>query len=164
MGVPSAVRMVAACAHRQSRCGHDRRGDAASRAEGADAPGWTDFERVLIRMTDEIRYEAMISDKTWAALRERYTLEQTIDAMYTASQYQLVSMALNSLGVQLDPVLSDRMPDDLRAIRRRELPKSARLSTPRRATDAAGEDHWRAARTGRAAHSRRHVAESCTRR
>ena len=100
-------------------------------ALGADAPGWTDFERVLIRMTDEIRYEAMISDKTWAALRQKYSLEQTIDAMYTASQYQLVSMALNSLGVQLDPVLSDRMPTDLPLPALADRPKLTRLATPR---------------------------------
>lgn len=100
-------------------------------ALGADAPGWTDFERVLIRMTDEIRYDAMISDKTWAALRQKYSLEQTIDAMYTASQYQLVSMALNSLGVQLDDVLPDRMPADLAPPPFAALPTVARLSTPR---------------------------------
>jgi alkylhydroperoxidase family enzyme len=100
-------------------------------AEGANAKGWTDFERVLISMVDEIRYDTKISDKTWNALRAKYSLEQTIDAMYTATQYQLVSMALNSLGVQLDPILADRIPTDVKTPRVAGMPASPRLTTPR---------------------------------
>jgi alkylhydroperoxidase family enzyme len=100
-------------------------------AEGANAKEWTDFERVLINMVDEIRYDTKISDKTWIALRAKYSLEQTMDAMYTAAQYQLVSMALNSLGVQLDPILADRIPTDLPMPKVAGIPTSARLATPR---------------------------------
>lgn len=100
-------------------------------AEGASAKKWTDFERALINMVDELRYDTKISDKTWNALRAKYSLEQTIDAMYTASQYQLVSMALNSLGVQLDPILADRMPTDLPLPALASIPKSARLTVAR---------------------------------
>jgi hypothetical protein len=64
-------------------------------AEGASARGWPDFERMLLRMVDEVHYDAQISDDTWQVLRARYSLEQAIDALYTAAQYQLVSMVLN---------------------------------------------------------------------
>ena len=100
-------------------------------AEGAAALGLSDFERVLIRMVDELRYEAKISDATWAALRAKYSVEQTIDAIFTAGQYQLVSMALNSLGVQLDPGLQDRIPADAKLPPPAATPKSPRLKTPR---------------------------------
>jgi 4-carboxymuconolactone decarboxylase len=100
-------------------------------AEGAAALGLSDFERVLIRMVDELRYEANISDATWAALRAKYSVEQTIDAIFTAGQYQLVSMALNSLGVQLDPGLQDRIPADAKLPPPAATPKSPRLKTPR---------------------------------
>lgn len=83
-------------------------------AVGRDAKGWGDFDRTLISMVDELRYKAQISDATWLKLRANYSVEQTIDAIYTAGQYQLVSMALNSLGVQLDPVLPDRIPADVK--------------------------------------------------
>jgi len=73
-------------------------------AEGPQAPGWTDFERTLLRMVDELRYDAMVSDTTWSALRKEYSDQKMMEALYTAAQYQLVSMALNSLGVQLDPI------------------------------------------------------------
>jgi alkylhydroperoxidase family enzyme len=100
-------------------------------AEGPAAAGWTEFERGLLRMVDELRYDAMISEPTWNLLRREYSDQKMIEALYTAAQYQLVSMALNSLGVQLDPDLRHRLPT------RGPLPKMAgvasgpRLKTPR---------------------------------
>jgi 4-carboxymuconolactone decarboxylase len=100
-------------------------------AEGPQAAGWSDFERTLLRMVDELRYDTMISDATWQALRTKYSDQQIIESMYTASQYQLVSMALNSLGVQLDPELADRLPTDLPLPALATRPAAKRLSTPR---------------------------------
>jgi AhpD family alkylhydroperoxidase len=100
-------------------------------AEGPAAAGWSDFDRALLRMVDELRYEAMISDATWQALRAKYPVQQVMEAMYTAAQYQLVSMALNSLGVQLDPGLEDRLPKDVALPALATRPKSPRLGEPR---------------------------------
>src|SRR5262249_40371846 len=36
-------------------------------AEGPAAAGWSEFERTLLRMVDELRYDTMISDATWQA-------------------------------------------------------------------------------------------------
>jgi 4-carboxymuconolactone decarboxylase len=100
-------------------------------AEGPEAAGWSEFDRTLLRMVDELRYDTMISDSTWQALRSRYSVQQMIEAIYTAAQYQLVSMALNSLGVQLDPDLEDRFPKDVRLPTLAREPKSPRLEQPR---------------------------------
>jgi len=100
-------------------------------AEGPAAAGWSDFERALLRMVDELRYDTMISDATWNALRAKYSVQQLIEALYTAAQYQLVSMALNSLGVQLDPGLEDRLPKDVPLPALATQPKSPRLKQPR---------------------------------
>jgi 4-carboxymuconolactone decarboxylase len=100
-------------------------------AEGAAGSGLSDFDRTLIRTTDELRYDTEISDATWAALRARYSVEQTVDVIYTAGQYQLVSMALNSLGVQLDPELQERIPDDLQLPPVAGAPEPPRVATPR---------------------------------
>jgi 4-carboxymuconolactone decarboxylase len=100
-------------------------------AEGPTAQGWTEFDRTLLTMVDELRYETVIGEKTWQALRARYSIEQTIDALYTAAQYQLVSMALNSLGVQLDPMLQDRIPTDVSIPTVATRPSSPRPSMPR---------------------------------
>ncbi|HEY2677842.1 MAG TPA: HAD-IA family hydrolase [Steroidobacteraceae bacterium] len=58
-------------------------------AQSPDAAGWSDFERTLIHMADELRYETQIDDATWAALRSKYTVEQVIDALYTAGHAKM---------------------------------------------------------------------------
>jgi 4-carboxymuconolactone decarboxylase len=100
-------------------------------AAGPDAKGWGDFDRTLLRMVDELRYDTQISDATWRALNAKYSPQQIIDVLYTAAQYQLVSMALNSLGVQLDPILKDFLPTDLPQPKLASLPAAPRLTVPR---------------------------------
>jgi 4-carboxymuconolactone decarboxylase len=100
-------------------------------AIGPQAKEWSAFDRTLLTMVDELRYDTKISDKTWNELRAKYSLEETIDAFYTAAQYQLVSMVLNSTGIQLDAVLKERIPTDLPLPPLAGLPTSPRLATPR---------------------------------
>lgn len=70
--------------------------------DGPDAEGWAPFDATLLRAADELHTQAFISDATWAALSERYSTEQLMDAVFAVGQYTLVSMALNTFGVQLD--------------------------------------------------------------
>jgi alkylhydroperoxidase family enzyme len=69
---------------------------------GPDAPGWDAFDAALLRAADELHRDSRIADATWAALSARYTTEQLLDLIFTVGQYTLVSMALNSLGVERD--------------------------------------------------------------
>jgi alkylhydroperoxidase family enzyme len=69
---------------------------------GPDAAGWGPFDATLLRSVDELHAQAIISDATWQALSERYDTQQLIDLVFTVGQYNLVAMALNTLGVQLD--------------------------------------------------------------
>lgn len=71
---------------------------------GPSAPGWEPFDRVLLRAADELVQDKFISDATWGALREKYDEQQILDLIFTVGQYTLVSMALNSLGVQIERV------------------------------------------------------------
>lgn len=73
---------------------------------GAEAPEWTDFEKHLLQATDELHHDACISDTTWHALSEHYEDRQMMDVVFAVGQYHLVSMVLNSLGVQLDEGVS----------------------------------------------------------
>jgi len=100
-------------------------------AEGPAAAGWCDFERALLRMVDELRYDATVSDATWQALRVNCSEQQMIESVLTAGQYQFVSMALNSLGIQLDPGLQDRLPRDLALPALATQPVAHRLEVPR---------------------------------
>jgi len=69
---------------------------------GPDAPGWTPADSSLLRAADELVGDAFISDVTWEALSRRFDSQQLIDVVFTVGQYNLVSMVLNTLGVQLD--------------------------------------------------------------
>ena len=71
-------------------------------AEGPEAPGWDSFDAALLRAADELTSDAFIGDQTWEALSERYDTHQLMDVVFTVGQYTLVSMALNTLGVQLE--------------------------------------------------------------
>lgn len=68
---------------------------------GPDAPGWSAADAALLRAADELHKDQHISDATWAKLRERFDEKQMMDIIFTAGQYTLVSMFLNSAGVQL---------------------------------------------------------------
>lgn len=73
-------------------------------ADGSDASGWKDpFDAALVRAADELHDNSFVSDATWDALAARYTSQQLMDAVFVVGQYTLVSMALNTFGVQLDP-------------------------------------------------------------
>jgi alkylhydroperoxidase family enzyme len=82
-------------------------------------------------MADELRYDTMISDKTWAELRKTYSDNQVMELLFTSAQYQLVSMALNTLGIQVEPTAVDFIPADLPKPKTAGRPASPRLSTPR---------------------------------
>jgi alkylhydroperoxidase family enzyme len=70
--------------------------------QGPDAAGWSEKEVALLRATDELVGDAFITDETWAALSAFYNTKQLMDLVFTVGQYNLVSMALNTLGVQLE--------------------------------------------------------------
>jgi alkylhydroperoxidase family enzyme len=70
--------------------------------KGPDEPGWSAFDAALVRAVDELYYDAIISDATWKVLSERYNEKQLMDVIFTVGDYNMVSWALNSLGVQLD--------------------------------------------------------------
>ncbi|MDP3495112.1 MAG: carboxymuconolactone decarboxylase family protein [Hyphomonadaceae bacterium] len=107
--------------------------EAEIRAIAADpqSPLWSDTDRAVLKMADELRYEAMISDATWADLRKTYSDQQVMELFFTSAQYQLVSMALNTLGIQIEPEAVDFMPTDLPLPATATRPTGPRLATPR---------------------------------
>lgn len=70
--------------------------------QGPDATAWSEPDRLLLQAADELHNDSFISDATWQGLQSKYNEQQLIDIVFTVGQYTLVSMALNSFGVQLD--------------------------------------------------------------
>jgi 4-carboxymuconolactone decarboxylase len=67
-------------------------------------------EDLLLRAVDELWECAAISDATWRSLSSNYGREQMMDIVFTVGQYNLVSMALNSFGVELDANIGEYPP------------------------------------------------------
>jgi 4-carboxymuconolactone decarboxylase len=70
--------------------------------KGPDAPGWDDGDASILHAADELHDDSFISDGTWQMLSKSWDTQQLIDVVFTVGQYHVVSMALNTLGVQLD--------------------------------------------------------------
>jgi len=70
--------------------------------EGPNAKGWDPFDATLIRAVDELYIDSFITDATWQKLAVKYNEHQLIDLVFTVGQYNLVSMVLNTLGIQLE--------------------------------------------------------------
>lgn len=71
-------------------------------ADGPDAEGWTEADAVILRATDELLDEHVLSDETWRQLSSRYDTHQVMDAIFTVGNYAMLAGALNSFGVPLD--------------------------------------------------------------
>ena len=70
---------------------------------GSNAPGWSELDAALLRATDELFRDDTISDAAWTTLAGSYTEPELIDVVITVAGYRLVSVVLNSIGVQIEP-------------------------------------------------------------
>ena len=68
----------------------------ATMAEDSDAACWSDDERLLIQMVDQLHDTARIDDDLWAALVRRYSDEQLLEVMMLAGFYHMVSFVVNA--------------------------------------------------------------------
>ena len=67
----------------------------------ADDPAWSDEERLLIRLVDELHDAATISDDLWHALARTFNLEQILELIALVGFYHTVSFFAN--GLRLGP-------------------------------------------------------------
>lgn len=79
---------------------------------GAAAEGWTAEERAVLAATDELVENHMLSDAAWAALSFLGDEGRT-ELVFAVGQYVMVSMVLNSLGIQAEE--GQAIDPDLRA-------------------------------------------------
>jgi alkylhydroperoxidase family enzyme len=70
---------------------------------GPDSGGGDALEVALLRAVDELYRDDVVSEKTWSTLAASLDARQLLDVLTTAGGYRMVSMALNTLGVQLEP-------------------------------------------------------------
>ncbi|WP_317930104.1 carboxymuconolactone decarboxylase family protein [Halioxenophilus sp. WMMB6] len=71
--------------------------------DGSTADGWVDHERALLRAMEELHFDSMISDETWAELAKVYNDKQLIEIIVLAGQYKTVAYLQNSLRLRVPP-------------------------------------------------------------
>jgi alkylhydroperoxidase family enzyme len=69
---------------------------------GPDA-GWADDkDALLLTVTDELFDELAVSDLSWSALTESFTIPQVLDLVVTVGMYTTLAMFINTTGVQIE--------------------------------------------------------------
>lgn len=81
-------------------------------AQEPDTAGWSAGDLELVHAADQLIDDRFIDDETWAALAGRWSEQQLMDIVFTVGQYVLVSMALNTFGVQIEDE-TERFPPEL---------------------------------------------------
>jgi|SRR5450756_231302 len=79
---------------------------------GADSPVWGPRDAALLRSVDEIVADRYVSDETWKRLAEHLDRKQLMDLVFTIGAYDLLAMAMNTFGLELDPGLSGFPPEN----------------------------------------------------
>ena len=73
---------------------------AATVHGGAEHPAWSEAERTLIRLVDELHGDARISDALWSELRRHWRDDQLVELIVLAGFYHTISFVVNGLGVE----------------------------------------------------------------
>jgi alkylhydroperoxidase family enzyme len=71
-------------------------------AIGPSATEWSPRDRTLLHAADELHADRLISDGTYAALASDLNEQQRMDLVFTVGHYTLISMFLNTFGVQIE--------------------------------------------------------------
>jgi alkylhydroperoxidase family enzyme len=77
--------------------------EIAALARDVSSHSWSERDRGLIMMTDEICADDCVSDPTWQELRAGWTDAELCELVLLVGLYRMVAGFLNTMGVELDP-------------------------------------------------------------
>jgi alkylhydroperoxidase family enzyme len=69
---------------------------------GADAAVWSPLERAMLRAVDGLIGNHAIDDATWQALAAELDERQLLDFTFTVTNYAMLAMVINGVGIQLE--------------------------------------------------------------
>jgi alkylhydroperoxidase family enzyme len=72
-------------------------------ALGPTAPGWDPIEATILKASDEVYRDGVVSDATWQALVDRFGIPWTMSGVFSTADYRAISLSLNTYGVQHEP-------------------------------------------------------------
>lgn len=90
--------------------------DELQRVTTGPETGWGNWDSTLLRAVDEIYRDSYLSDRSWADFSQRYDAQQLMDVVFTVSEFIMLSMVSNSLGVQPEGTVLDRLPESIEGV------------------------------------------------
>jgi len=75
----------------------------------ASDPIWTESQRTLVRLCDELHDTQTISDALWEELNKHFSEEQLVEFVYLVGMYHTVSFLTNGLRIELEE-FGERFP------------------------------------------------------
>ena len=75
---------------------------AATVAPGADAVCWSERERLIVSLVDELHETNTIGDELWAALNREFEDDQLLELIVLTGLYHMVSFTVNALRLPLE--------------------------------------------------------------
>jgi alkylhydroperoxidase family enzyme len=78
---------------------------------GPDSPVWGARDAAVLRSVDEFANDHIVSDETWKRLAQDFDRQQLMDLMFTIGAYDVLAVAMNSFGLELDPGLPGFPPE-----------------------------------------------------
>jgi 4-carboxymuconolactone decarboxylase len=76
---------------------------AATATGSADDPAWSEPDRLLVRLADDLHDTCTVSAAVWSALADRYSEDQLLELVIIAGWYRLLSGVINAVGIGLEP-------------------------------------------------------------
>ena len=73
---------------------------------GPDAAIWGPLDAALLRSVDEMIRDRRVGDNTWQQLTDHLDRQQLMDLVFTVGAYDLLCMAFDTFGIELDPGLT----------------------------------------------------------
>ncbi len=74
----------------------------ATATKDSTDPLWSDRERLLVRLVDELHDTAQVSDALWADLARHWTIPQLLELLVTVGWYHTISFVANAARVPLE--------------------------------------------------------------
>ncbi|MEV6773720.1 nitroreductase family deazaflavin-dependent oxidoreductase [Nocardia sp. NPDC051030] len=79
-------------------------------AEGPEAQGWTEQQRLLLRAVDELHADRMIADETFTGLSQYLSDAQLADLCMLVGHYEMLAMLLKTHGIEHEEGMWRRGP------------------------------------------------------
>jgi alkylhydroperoxidase family enzyme len=71
--------------------------------QGADATIWSDEDRAVLRLADELLDTSKVEDATWRELNRFLDRHQLMDLVFTIGHYRMLAGAISAFGVEIEP-------------------------------------------------------------